>query len=75
MHAMKDRVDTRGELRQFISFSVGNEEYGLEALRVKEVIRIREIDLASQGSQLRQRDHQPARRCHPHHRLAGQVRP
>jgi purine-binding chemotaxis protein CheW len=32
-----------GELRQFISFSVGDEEYGLELLRVKEVIRIREI--------------------------------
>jgi purine-binding chemotaxis protein CheW len=32
-----------GELRQFISFSVGNEEYGLELLRVREVIRIREI--------------------------------
>jgi purine-binding chemotaxis protein CheW len=32
-----------GELRQFISFSVGDEEYGLELLRVKEVIRVREI--------------------------------
>jgi purine-binding chemotaxis protein CheW len=31
------------ELRQFISFSVGEEEYGLELLRVKEVIRVREI--------------------------------
>jgi len=31
------------ELRQFISFSVGAEEYGLELLRVKEVIRVREI--------------------------------
>jgi len=43
MDALKDRVDTRGELRQFISFSVGDEEYGLELLRVKEVIRVREI--------------------------------
>ena len=43
MDALKDRVDTRGELRQFISFSVGEEEYGLELLRVKEVIRVREI--------------------------------
>jgi purine-binding chemotaxis protein CheW len=42
MESMKDRRDT-GELRQFISFSVGQEEYGLELLRVKEVIRIREI--------------------------------
>ncbi len=32
-----------GELRQFISFSVGDEEYGLELLKVKEVIRVREI--------------------------------
>ena len=31
------------DLRQFISFSVGEEEYGLELLRVKEVIRVREI--------------------------------
>ncbi len=31
------------ELRQFISFSIGREEYGLELLRVKEVIRLREI--------------------------------
>lgn len=43
MDALKNRVDTRGELRQFISFSVGDEEYGLELLRVKEVIRVREI--------------------------------
>src|SRR5271169_6481821 len=32
----------KGELRQFISFSIGEEEYGLELLRVKEVIRVRE---------------------------------
>ncbi len=31
------------ELRQFISFRIGREEYGLELLRVKEVIRLREI--------------------------------
>jgi purine-binding chemotaxis protein CheW len=42
MESVKDRRET-GELRQFISFSVGEEEYGLELLRVKEVIRIREI--------------------------------
>jgi purine-binding chemotaxis protein CheW len=35
----KDAAD----LRQFISFSVGEEDYGLELLRVKEVIRVREI--------------------------------
>ncbi len=43
MDALKDKTDVRGELRQFISFSVGEEEYGLELLRVKEVIRVREI--------------------------------
>jgi purine-binding chemotaxis protein CheW len=32
-----------GDLNQLISFEVGNEEYGLDILRVKEVIRIREI--------------------------------
>jgi len=32
-----------GELNQLISFEVGEEEYGLEILRVKEVIRLREI--------------------------------
>ena len=31
------------ELRQFISFSVGAEEYALELMSVKEVIRVREI--------------------------------
>jgi purine-binding chemotaxis protein CheW len=37
------KVKETGELRQFISFSVGQEEYGVELLRVKEVIRVREI--------------------------------
>ena len=37
------RVKEAEEVRQFISFSVGEEEYGLELLRVKEVIRVREI--------------------------------
>jgi purine-binding chemotaxis protein CheW len=32
-----------GELNQLISFELGEEEYGLEILRVKEVIRLREI--------------------------------
>jgi len=32
-----------GELRQFISFSVGSEEYALELMSVKEVIRVRDI--------------------------------
>jgi purine-binding chemotaxis protein CheW len=30
-------------IRQLISFTVGSEEYGLELLRVKEVIRVRQI--------------------------------
>jgi purine-binding chemotaxis protein CheW len=37
------KVREAEELRQFISFSVGQEEYGLELPRVKEVIRVREI--------------------------------
>jgi purine-binding chemotaxis protein CheW len=37
------RTNQTGELRQCISFAVGEEEYGLELLRVKEVIRVREI--------------------------------
>ena len=32
-----------GELNQFISFIVGDEEYGLDILRVRKVIRLREI--------------------------------
>jgi purine-binding chemotaxis protein CheW len=32
-----------GDLNQLISFLVGDEEYGLDILRVKEVIRLREI--------------------------------
>lgn len=31
------------EVKQLISFTVGNEEYGLELLRVKEVIRVRPV--------------------------------
>jgi purine-binding chemotaxis protein CheW len=42
MGATKSLHET-GDLRQFISFSVGEEQYGLELLRVKEVIRLREI--------------------------------
>ncbi len=34
---------TEKEVNQLISFEVGQEEYGLEILKVKEVIRIREI--------------------------------
>ena len=35
--------EREGELSQLISFIVGDEEYGLDILRVKEVIRLREI--------------------------------
>jgi len=37
------QVRDDSELSQLISFEVGQEEYGLEILRVKEVIRLREI--------------------------------
>jgi chemotaxis signal transduction protein len=39
-----DQSETRestAEMKQLISFTVGAEEYGLELLRVKEVIRLR----------------------------------
>jgi purine-binding chemotaxis protein CheW len=37
------RAEAQGELCQLISFAVGDEEYGLDLLRVKEVIRVTEI--------------------------------
>ena len=37
------KVKESAELRQFISFSVGEEEFGLELLHVREIIREREI--------------------------------
>jgi purine-binding chemotaxis protein CheW len=43
MESAKIRVEADGELSQLISFMVGDEEYGLDILRVKEVIRVREI--------------------------------
>lgn len=43
MEQNRDRHEIDGELNQLISFEVGDEEYGLDILRVKEVIRIREI--------------------------------
>ena len=42
MESVKERRG-ESELRQFISFTVAEEEYGLELLRVREVIRVREI--------------------------------
>ena len=44
MENQKNRqYEMEGDLTQLISFEVGNEEYGLDILGVKEVIRIREI--------------------------------
>ena len=43
MNAQKEERDTREEVRQFLSFTVGSEEYGVELPRVREVIRIRGI--------------------------------
>ena len=37
------RREAEGELNLLISFEVGDEEYGLDILRVKEVIRMKEI--------------------------------
>ena len=43
MEEQKKQSDLEGDLNQLISFEVGNEEYGLDILQVKEVIRLREI--------------------------------
>jgi purine-binding chemotaxis protein CheW len=43
MEGSKAHEATTGEVKQLISFTVGAEEYGLELLRVKEVIRMRQI--------------------------------
>jgi purine-binding chemotaxis protein CheW len=43
MDAAKVRANVDGDLSQLISFMVGEEEYGLDILRVKEVIRASEI--------------------------------
>jgi len=40
-NARRDEID--GDLSQLISFSVDGEEYGLDILRVKEVIRAEEV--------------------------------
>jgi len=43
MDELEKREGKATEVKQLISFSVGAEEYGLELLRVKEVIRMRQI--------------------------------
>jgi len=43
MDESKGREGNAAEVKQLISFLVGAEEYGLEVLRVKEVIRLRQI--------------------------------
>jgi purine-binding chemotaxis protein CheW len=43
MAELKSREEIATEMKQLISFTVGAEEYGLELLRVKEVIRMRQI--------------------------------
>jgi len=43
LESQSKQRDMEGDLNQLISFIVGEEEYGLEILRVKEVIRLREI--------------------------------
>jgi len=43
MDELESRGGTSAEVKQLISFTVGAEEYGLELLRVKEVIRMHQI--------------------------------
>lgn len=42
MERLRTEKDS-AEVKQLISFTVGEEEYGLELLRVKEVIRVRQV--------------------------------
>ena len=61
MESVKTR-EGASEVKQLISFTVRAEEYGLELLRVKEVIRMRPHApeyMASEGSLLCERHHQP----------------
>jgi purine-binding chemotaxis protein CheW len=43
MENSETRHETAGEVKQLIGFTVGAEEYGLELLRVREVIRMRQV--------------------------------
>ena len=43
MNESSNSERTAGEVKQLISFTVGAEEYGLDLLRVREVIRMRQI--------------------------------
>ena len=43
MDESRTQEENASEMQQLISFTVGDEEYGLELLRVKEVIRMRQI--------------------------------
>lgn len=45
MEELKQKDGIAPDVKQLISFTVGAEEYGLELLRVKEVIRIRQDHL------------------------------
>ena len=43
MEELTSRDGTTQDVKQLISFTIGEEEYGLDLLRVKEVIRMRQI--------------------------------
>jgi purine-binding chemotaxis protein CheW len=43
MENLHNRTERNEDLKQLISFTVGEEEFGLEILSVKEVIRIQEV--------------------------------
>jgi purine-binding chemotaxis protein CheW len=43
MQSTAERTLETEQLKQLISFTIGTEEYGLDLLRVKEVIRVRQI--------------------------------
>ena len=39
----QDQAQSRGELLQLVGFHVGQEEYGLDILRVQEIIRVQQL--------------------------------
>jgi purine-binding chemotaxis protein CheW len=41
--AVQDQAQSRGEVLQLVSFHVGQEEYGLDILRVQEIIRLQQL--------------------------------
>ena len=59
---------------KYLTFALGDEEYGLPVLKVREIIKMMDITAVPQVPALRQGRHQPARQGHPGDRPAAEVR-